>query len=166
MKTFLLFVIAASFLTGCGLFPEKVSMNDSRVQALLKAASSFDRVSYGFSPIPDKADVRLELRSTDHYDAMLHIYSKTSRTFAFRKTDTGDYKWIGEQEIFQGPKKYTTVDGTFYENICLNYDIEPVSGYPINQLSINYSGEDPRLVNKRNLTLNDVKHIIQEWKNR
>lgn len=92
---------------------------------------------------------------------MLHIYSKTSRTIAFRK-DGNNYRWIGEQETFQGPKQYTSVDGTFYETICLNYDIEPVSGFPINQLGISYFGEDPRL-KKSTLTLEEIKPILKEW---
>lgn len=93
---------------------------------------------------------------------MLHIASKTSRTIAFRKTHDG-YRWIGGQEIFQGPKKYTTVDGTFYEEICLNYDIEPISGFPTNQLAVSYSGEDPRLAHPLKLTLQDVQPILKEW---
>src|SRR5215470_3885235 len=83
-------------------------MDDPEVQTLLKAAASFDRMSYGFSPIPSAADVRLETRPTSQYDAMLHITAKTSRTIAFRK-ENGKYVWIGEQESFQGPRKYKTV---------------------------------------------------------
>ena len=115
-------------------------MSDPKLQPMLTAAAFFDRVGYGFSPMPTKADVRLEVRSGRAYDAMLHIYSRTSRTIAFRKIDKG-YRWIGEQESFQGPKQYTTVDGTFYESISLTYDIEKVSGYPINRLNISYWGK-------------------------
>ncbi len=137
-------------------------MEDSRVKELLKAAYSFDRAAYGFTPIPSSADVRLEYSSKRSYDAMVHIYSKTSRTIAFRKTNQG-YRWIGEQEIYNGPNKYTTVDGTFYENICLTYDIEKVSGYPTNKLNITYSGDDQRLTGKLNLSLSEVRPILKEW---
>jgi len=89
-------------------------MDDSRIQPLIKAANSFDRKAFGFTPLPSSADVRWESRPTERYDAMLHIYSKTSRTIAFRKATTG-FKWTGEQESFQGPKKYTSPDGTFTE---------------------------------------------------
>ena len=93
---------------------------------------------------------------------MLHIQSKTSRTIAFKKTQNG-FKWIGEQEIFQGPKQYKTVDGTFYEDICLTYDIQKVSGYPTNKLNITYSGEDPRLTNREDLSLSDIRPVLKEW---
>lgn len=146
----------------CGFWPEKVDMSDPKLQPMLKAAAVFDRITFGFSPIPSKADVRLELRSGREYDAMLHIYSKTSRTIAFRKTEEG-YRWIGEQESFQGPKQYTTVDGTFYESITLTYDIEKVSGYPTNKLNVSYWGEDPRLVDRRELTLKEVQPILKDW---
>ncbi len=75
----------AVLLEGCGLIPRKVTMDDAQVQRLVKAAGSFDRTSNGFSPIPRQADVRLELRPTSRYDAMLHITTKTVRTIAFRK---------------------------------------------------------------------------------
>jgi len=75
----------ALLLAGCGGIPRKAGMDDPEVQTLLKAAASFDRVSYGFSPIPSAADVRLETRPTSQYDAMLHITAKTSRTKRFEK---------------------------------------------------------------------------------
>ena len=147
----------------CGFVPEKVTMDDSRIQPLLKAATSFDRTSFGFTPLPQTADVRFESRPREHYDAMLHISAKTSRTIAFRKTRDG-YRWIGEQESFWGPKKYTTVDGTFREHISLTYDIELISGFPTNQLAITYSGEDQRLAHRQKLTWQDVQPILKEWK--
>ena len=53
---------------------------------------------------------------------MLHIATQTVRTIAFRK-ENGDYVWISEQETFEGPKTYKTVDGTFHEAITLSYEI-------------------------------------------
>ena len=137
-------------------------MDDPRIQPLLKAAAAFDRMAYGFTPIPKSADVRWESRPTAHYDAMLHISAKTSRTIAFRKTDS-DWRWIGDQETFEGPKMVKTVDGTFPENLTLTYEVEQISGSPINQLTVRYIGEDPRLVNKGKLGLVDVRPILKEW---
>ncbi len=149
-------------LTGCGIFPEKVSMDDPRIQPLIKAAAQFERGRYGFTPLPTKAEVHWEAKPTKNYDTMLHIYSKTSRTVAFKKTPTG-YKWIGEQETFRGPKQYKSPDGTLYEQIVLTYETEPVSGYPVNKLNITYFGEDSRLA-KYNITLDDIRPILKEWK--
>ena len=137
-------------------------MEDPRIQPLLNAAASFDRTSYGFTPIPRAAEVRWESRSTTHYDAMLHIDSKTSRTIAFRKAGAG-WKWIGDQEIFQGPKMYKTVDGTFPEQICLTYETESISGHPTTRLNVAYLGEDRRLAGRANLALADIKPILKEW---
>lgn len=139
-------------------------MDDPRIKPLLQAASSLDRSSYGFTPIPEIADVRLELGSGNGYDAMLHIDGKTSRTIAFRKV-SGGWRWVGEQESFRGPRTYKTADGTFYEQIVLTYETEHVSGAPLNKLDITYFGEDPRLgsgVNS-NLTLDKVRPILKEW---
>ena len=161
MKRLVTFV-ALVVLAGCWLAPKKVAMDDPQVQLLLKAAASFDRTSYGFTPIPKTADVRLESRPTSRYDAMLHIQSKTSRTIAFRKTSIG-YRWIGDQEIFQGPKEYKTVDGTLHEQVTFTYEVESVTGFPTNRLNIAYSGEDSRLANRSNLALADVKPILKGW---
>jgi hypothetical protein len=158
----MLTVIVAALLEGCGLIPRKVTMDDPQVQRLVKAAESFDRTVYGFSPIPRSADGRLELRPTGRYDAMLHITTKTVRTIAFRK-ENGNYLWIGEQESFDGPKKYKTVDGVFNEAVVLTYETQSISGYPLNQLNVTYRGEDPRLAGRNNLTLAVVKPILKEW---
>jgi hypothetical protein len=137
-------------------------MDDPRIQPLLKAALSFDRTAYGFTPIPQSADVRWESRPTAHYDAMLHITAKTSRTIAFRKSNSG-WQWIGDQEILNGPRMFKTVDGTFPEHICLTYETESISGAVKNRLNVSYFGEDQRLAGKQNLTLSDVKPILKEW---
>jgi hypothetical protein len=157
-----LVLTTALLMVGCGIFPEKVAIGDPRLQPLLKAASTFPRSQYGFSPTPTTGYVRLESRPRAGYDAMLHISGKTSRTMAFRKSLDG-YNWIGEQEIFKGPNEYKTVDGTFKEQVCLTYEIEKISGFPQNRLNITYAGEDPRLAGRQNLSLVDVKPILKEW---
>ena len=93
---------------------------------------------------------------------MLHITAKTFRTIAFRK-ENGNYVWVGDQETFEGPKKYKTVDGVFNEAITLTYETQSISGYPINQLNVSYRGEDLRLEAPKQLTLGGVKPILKEW---
>jgi hypothetical protein len=163
--TVIMLTFSVVLLAGCGDVPRNVTMDDSQVQQLVKAAQSFDRTSYGFSPIPrqrDVRDVRLELRPTGGYDAMLHITAQTGRTIAFSK-ENGNYVWIGDQETFEGPKKYKTVDGISNEAITLTYETQRMSGYPLNQLNVTYRGEDPRLDGRNNLTLAIVKPILKEW---
>ena len=95
---------------------------------------------------------------------MLHITAKTVRTIAFQK-ENGNYVWIGDQEDFEGPKKYKTVDGIFNEAITLTYETQSISGsgYPVNQLNVTYRGEDPRLEAPKHLTLVAVKPMLKEW---
>ena len=128
-------LILILFLASCGIIPEKVTMNDPRIQPLLQAAASFDRIAFGFTPIPHSANARWWSRPTKQYDAMLCFYGKTSHTIAFKKT-SGGFKWIGEQESFQGPKKLKTPDGTIHESITLTYELQTISGFPTNQLNI------------------------------
>ena len=130
---------------------------------MLKAVAAVDRGSLGFSPIPTNADVQLEEGGRAPYDAMLHIYADTSRTVAFRKTPDG-YRWIAEQELYYGPKQFTTVDGTFQEYLVVEYQIERVNGIPTNQIHISYMGEDTRLANRSDLTLSFIKPFLEEWK--
>jgi hypothetical protein len=147
---------------GCGLFPKAVPVDDPRVQTLLKAAGSFDRAAYGFSPLPTSGNVHLESRPRAGYDTMLHLEGRTTRTIAFRKNASG-YCWIGEQETFRGPKTFKTPDGTFHEMIVLSFEEEHVSGVPLNELSVTYDGDDPRLADRHGLSLSDVKPILTEW---
>lgn len=129
---------------------------------MLKAIDAVDRASLGFTPIERSSTVRLESRPRRGYDAMLHIYGRTSRTIAFRRN--GDkYRWIHEQEIHTGPKSYKTVDGTFREQIVVTSGTESVSGQAANEVHVNYHGEDARLSRRRHLTLEQVRPIIAEW---
>jgi len=160
MRWLAVFVLVT--LLGCNQIPRKVSVDEPQVQQLLKAAAAFDRTSYGFTGIPQSATLRLEVDHAKNYDAMLHISSRTSRTIAFRKSADG-YRWIGDQEIFDGPKNYTTPDGTFNEHVTLTYEVEPVSGFSTNQLNITYDGEDPRLAFPRKLMLSDIKPVLKQW---
>ena len=146
---------------GCGLVPEKVSLTDPRVEPLVRAMDQVDRRALGFTPVTTNAKIMLELRSSGSYDAMLHVYGATSRTIAFRKTQSG-YRWIAEQEIYEGPHWRQTMDGTFREDIVIEYQTEPVNGIPTNELSIRYTGSDTNLT-ARKFTLSEVRPILERW---
>jgi len=149
---------------GCehSLFPQKVSLSDPKIQPLLKAMNQIDRAGLGFTPVTTNAQIRLEIASDRAYDAMLHVYGATARTIAFRKTQTG-FRWVSEQEIYEGPKWYQTVDGTFRENFVIEYQTEPVNGIPTNRIYIQYTGSDTNLIN-REFTLADVRPILEQWR--
>ena len=159
MRTSLLIILA--LLAGCGLTPEKLPYSDPQVQKLIKAAEAVQTNRFGFTPVSATADIRLE-KSSGAYDRMLHIYGRTSRTIAFRKQGES-FTWIGEQEIYKGPKQYKTVDGTFYEQLCLTYELQRVAHYKLNQLNISYDGEDQRLTYPKQLTLQTILPILKEW---
>jgi hypothetical protein len=94
---------------------------------------------------------------------MLHIHNATSRTIAFRRDPSG-LRWIHEQEIFRGPREYDSPDGRLPEEICLTYEVEPVSGHSSGKLSIFYRGEDARLqMRPDDLTLDAIRPILKEW---
>jgi hypothetical protein len=141
--------------------PRRADWNDPTIQQLVAAAARVERAVYGFSPLPTDGDLRVEFRSSGRYDAMLHLTGRTSRTIAFRKRGDG-YVWIGEQETFEGPSSYTTVDGTFQEAITLTFETEVVSGVPLNSLNIRYHGDDPGIA-KSGLVLSAVNPVLQRW---
>src|SRR5262245_39678274 len=101
------------------------------------ASRSVDRASLGFSKIDPSARLRLEWRPRAGYDAMLHVYGKTSRTIAFRR-GPNSYEWIGEQETFEGPAEYDTVDGRLHEEITITFEKVELSGAPLNKIYIRY----------------------------
>jgi hypothetical protein len=152
-------------LTACGLAPEPVSFGDPRVAELMKAMKLVDRAALGFSPIEPTAKLRLEWRPRAGYNAMLHVYGKTSRTIAFRHV-ADSYEWIHEQETFEGPAEYDSVDGRFHEAITITYEKAPVSGAPLNKVFIQYRGEDPQLLDldtHDRLSLQEVEPVLVKW---
>jgi hypothetical protein len=155
------FFIGVALLTGCGFTPRRLPYDDPQVQQLLRATHAASTNRFGFTPVSPNSDIRLE-KSSGAYDRMLHVYGRTRRTIAFRKQGDG-FIWIGEQEIYKGPKQYTTVDGTSFEEICLTYELQRIAHYKLNHLNISYSGEDPRLVHKDDLTLQTILPILREW---
>src|SRR5262245_43416856 len=153
-----------------GLPPERVSQDDPRLKPMFDAIARVDRHGMGFTPIGRDVDIRLEvtgrgldglIRPNPGYDAMLHIFRKTSRTIGFRRAE-GGYEWIWEQEKFEGPREYDTVDGRFKEDIVITYQRVPISGYPMNALDVRYSGPDSALA-WRKLTLEVVRPLLQKW---
>jgi hypothetical protein len=166
----LFLVLTVLFIGGCGkigcAMPESVEHNDPRLTLLWKAIEDrTDRLSLGFTSINKDAKIKLEipgggLLDNKAYDAMLHFYcKKTARTIAFRKKDD-KYVWIGEQEVFYGPKQYTTPDGTFNEEIVMTYEIERVSGYLLNQLDIYYRGPDDLW---KEIKIEEALPLIKKW---
>ncbi|MES1202974.1 MAG: hypothetical protein ABUS57_16170, partial [Pseudomonadota bacterium] len=76
------------------------------------------------------------------------------------------FEWIGEQEIFQGPRTYHTVDGDFKEELVLTFEIAPISGNPHGQLNIQYSGEDQRLRRldiTEHISLEEAERVLHSW---
>jgi len=162
MMRYLLTIIAVVMFAGCGLIPEKVSLKDERLKPMFEAMGRVDRKSLGFTPVDPDALIRLEYRPRSGYDAMLHIDGRSSRTVAFRRIPSG-YEWIGEQEIFRGPKRYKSVDGEFNESITINYEKLPISGFPLNTILVHYDGENSDLSWPRELSLEQVRPVLQQW---
>ncbi|NQY31380.1 MAG: hypothetical protein HRT69_18180 [Flavobacteriaceae bacterium] len=152
-------------LFSCGLTPRKIDFNDKELKPYWAAAEKADRIAFGFSEIEKDSKISLEENSIfeNPYDKMLHIYGTTSRTIAFESPEKGGLKWIGEQEIYSGPKRYQTPDGEFNEQIVLTYELTPISGHKINELNISYNGERSELTGNNNLTLEIVRPYIKAW---
>jgi hypothetical protein len=136
-------------------------MNDPRIQPLLKAAQSFDRPVPWFHSHTASRRCVLGVATDCSLRCDATITAKTSRTVAFRKPDSG-WSWIGDQEIFDGPKMVKIRDGTFPEHIGLTYEVKHISGAPTDRLMIDYLGEDPRLAHQSNLTLPDIRPIRKD----
>lgn len=157
---------------GCGVLPERVSYDDPRLKPMFDAMDRVDRRAMGFTRIRREATIRVEWQAPrfdrvlrlgpKNYDVMLHVYDKTSKTVAFRRNGKG-YEWLGEQETFQGPRKYESVDGTFNEAITINYDRVPIAGFPTNTVAVVYSGEEPELAWPQQLTLDKVRPWLEKW---
>lgn len=162
MKFIIIAVIMAITFSSCWLKP--INYNDRELVPYLAAIAKAKQLrdSLGFSAVSEKAKITLE-KNGDGYDAMLHVYqSISSRTIAFKRVGSG-YIWIGEQEIFTGPRKFDTPDGELNETITLNYEVEPISGYPLNKLSLIYDGPDSSYTPPNVLSISESHKIIKRW---
>jgi hypothetical protein len=159
----LLFLLVG-LCAGCGgLLPEKLPASDPRVAELLAVVAASNHTALGFTAIDTNADFRLENSGRGGaYDRMLHIYGKTSRTLAFKRAGDG-WRWTHEQEIFEGPRDYTSVDGTFKESLCLTFETERLAAACTHQLTITYSGDDAALAWPRELALADALAALAAW---
>ena len=168
-------LVSAAALTleaGCGVFPEKMSRDDARLKPMFDAMARIDRDAMGFTRIGDDAEIRVEwvdsrferlLFGPKNYDVMLHVGGRASRTVAFKKMGSA-YEWLGEQETFEGPRKYKTPDGTFNESITIDYERVPIFGFPLNSLAVSYSGEEAELAWPKKLSLDDVRPWLEKWR--
>jgi hypothetical protein len=162
-----LLLAAGAIPGGCGRTasptPAETSLSAPEIQPMLAAMQQVDRTNLGFTPLSTNAHLTLELRpSGTPYDAMLHAYGETSRTIAFRKTPSG-YRWIFEQETYEGPGWMQTVDGNFRERLTIQYQTEPVDGIPTNQIHITYTGTNSELQG-RQFTLPEARTVLEKWK--
>jgi hypothetical protein len=98
---------------------------------------------------------------------MLHFEGNPSRTIAFR-WDGKVYQWLGEQEIFEGPRMYDTPDGRFHEQVTITFYKEKTEG-EFQGLTIQYAGPDHTLTIPRpermnwSLTLAEVDPLLEKW---
>jgi hypothetical protein len=184
-------VILLVFTVDMWLFPDYSGFEQEIVASSDKAlipyqtAIAVDRQEMGFPPLSTDCDIKIETVDRDNwdyeypppaYDVMLHFYEITNqgdfhyiyRTVALKMTADG-YKWIGEQICYHGPNTYTTIDGTFNEQIAITSENEQIAfiGRNLEGTAISYSGNDSRLPSTgnhaQNLSIAQITPILQEW---
>ena len=129
---------------GCKRPP--VSMDDPSLTPFA-SMYSVDRGQYGFTPLPKTGRVFIEGESSKFgYDALLEFVGTPTptRSIAFR-WDGHAYQWLGEQEIFDGPRRWKPPKGRRdQEYVAITFYREELYGE--NQgLTIYYSGPDATL---------------------
>ena len=95
----------------------------------------------------------------------MHAYNDFSTHDISFKFRNNNYVWVFEQENFYGPEKWVDHDAASAEEmITSQYQTEDINGGTINNLTIDYFGHDPRLVNKSSNNMNDFLPILKEWR--
>ena len=126
----------------CPASRRPIPVGDPRLAGLWSAAAAFDRAGHGFSPLPATGDVILE-QHPDAGSAVIHTCQPSSRayrTIHFR-VDRSEARWIGEQQSFRSGRTFEDSDaGTVLEELILDYETEPIAGFPLNRLNILYRG--------------------------
>jgi hypothetical protein len=103
-------------------------------------------------------------RSDQACDVVLEVHAQHQhRAIAFRR-EGSKLKWIGEQVVVYGPRKHTTVDGTFDEHITLSYNTSRVYNPRLNRLNVSYDGPDgPLSTTFDDLSLAQVQPLLDQW---
>ena len=144
-------------------------ITDDLLEPLVKSLIQSPRDTLGFSAIT--FDDRIEIDGTiGESDIWLDAYSDFSSHDIIFRLQNQEYIWVFEQENFYGPEKWVDYDGSLWEEtITLQYQTEYINGGPINDLMIDYTGHDARLINQSNNwylsnNINDVMPILEEWR--
>ncbi|HEY0207177.1 MAG TPA: hypothetical protein VGC15_23865 [Acetobacteraceae bacterium] len=128
--------------SACPAGRRPIPVADPQLAGFWTAAATFDRAGHGFSPLPATGDVILEQHPAKEF-AVIHTCQPSSRayrTIHFR-LGRGEARWIGEQQSFRSGRTFENSDaGTVLEELILDYEIEPVAGFPLNRLNILYRG--------------------------
>lgn len=187
MKRYI-YILTFAFIVGCGRSDHKQHRVRITTESLAPYADAvtFPRAKYGFTPLPTNGWMKVESIDRKNwsasypapvYDVMLHFYDSSggagykyqARTVGLKKNKDGQLVWIGEQQLFRGPKTYTTVDGTFNEQITITFETEQMAyvGKTLKGTAVRYSGPDSRLAGESqyadNLTINQITPILKEW---
>ncbi len=163
MNSFFLFFIATT-VWGCSFVDTQVlgSKGEEKFADLYK----IDRKALGFTEIPKGSKLFITYESGgDAYDAVVSVIlsnTKSRRRVYFKKIDD-EYKWVGEQESILSGKLFDSVDGLVQESLDISFEKKRMFGSKEGKTNIYYSGNDPRLKNKHDLTISDVAPIIREW---
>lgn len=158
---------AGSIVRGELTWPQSTTVADETMLPFIQAREAAGAEQYGFTPL--EADARVEIHrivgGKAAHDVMLHIYGSTARTIAYK--EVGDsFVWLGEQETHTGPGEFLSEGFRRKEEIVITYETVYLSGAPPNQVHVMYTGEDPRLAHRSNLTAEDVLPVLEEWRSR
>ena len=126
----------------CPASRSPVPVEDPRLTRFWTAAASFDRTRHGFSVLPVTGEVVFE-HHPDAGSAVIHTCQgadRVYRTVHFRLAGDSP-RWIGEQQSFRSGRTFEDKEaGTLLEELILDYETEPVAGFPLNRLNILYRG--------------------------
>lgn len=139
-------------------------MESEALRPFREAAGRSDRDGYGFGPFPTEGDVRLEEGKAEStgYEILLHVGGKRLlREVAFIRDNSGAYRWIGEQEVHEGPREYDTEDGRHREFVAITYAEKAMRGWPQGS-QVEYRGPDAALMTQ-NLSVEDARALIERW---
>lgn len=132
---------------------------------MIEAADMFPREVFGFTPLPSSPSTKVEVEKPgpkSSCDVRLRIRGSTEKTISFMASSSG-YKWVSECEVFIGPNTYPAGAQEQRETIRLVYEIRRIEGQQPNELSITYSGSDPRLQRAKKIALGDIRDLLGEW---
>jgi hypothetical protein len=146
---------------------ETVAASSAQMDMFTPALQAVDRSSLGLQAIPTTGTVfirRGQGRVPDRHGvhAVLIFDRGPFRKEVMLRESGGSFRVVFEHDEYQGPNKWHSPDGTFREEIWIDYEPSADGPFGYTGVHVLYWGDDATL--QHCFTVAEIRPVLDEWK--